>query len=95
MTRRFRKNTLSRYKICREDFFGEVDEPQNDYDLMEVVYIRLDTDTDSKEKIFDYLKGVLTIDKEKIMKQTGPLPATVMKEVDSMSGVGALMFDRG
>ena len=50
------KNTLSRYKITRDDLFGEVDEPVADYDLMEVVYIRLDALSESNEKIFDYLK---------------------------------------
>ena len=81
--------------MTREDFFVEVDEPSADYDLMEVVYERLDALSESNEKIFDYLKGVLTNDKEKIMKQTGPLPDKVVEEVDSMSGVGALMVEKG
>lgn len=41
------------------------------------------------------LKGVFTNDKEKIIKQTGPLPEKVNQEVDSMSGVGTLIFDKG
>ena len=89
------KNTLSHYKMTREDFFGDVDEPFTDYDLMEVVFVRLDAFSESNEKIFDYLKGVFTNDKEKIMKQTGPLPDKVAREVDSMSGVGALMVEKG
>ncbi len=89
------KNTLSRYKVDREDFFGEVNEPPEDYDLMEVVFVRVDALSESSEKIFDYLKGVLTIDKEIIMKQTGPLPDNVVKEVDNMGGVGALMIEKG
>ena len=75
---------MSRYKITREDFFGEVDEPSSDYDLLEVVYVRLDALSESNEKIFDYLKGVLTNDKEKIIKQTEPLPDKVIEEVDSI-----------
>lgn len=46
---------------------------------MEVVFVRVDALSESSEKIFDYLKGVLTIDKEIIMKQTGPLPDNVVK----------------
>lgn len=38
---------------------------------------------------------MLTFDKEKIVKQTGPLPEKVVKEVDGMSGVGALMLEKG
>lgn len=62
---------------------------------MEVVFVRVDALSESSEKIFDYLKGVLTIDKEIIMKQTGPLPDNVVKEVDNMGGVGALMIEKG
>ena len=87
------KNTVSRYKMKREDFYGKVEEEIWDYDLMEVIMIRLDTSQESKEKIFDYLKGIFTNDKEKIIEQTGPLPDNIMKEVDNMSGVGALIRD--
>ena len=34
-------------------------------------------------------------DKEKIIKQTGPLPEKVVGKVDSMSGVGALWIEKG
>lgn len=89
------RNTVSRYKMKREDFYGKVGEDISHYDLMEVVIVRLDTESESKEKIFDYLKGIFTNDKEKIIKQTGPLPDAVSREVDDMSGVGALILDRG
>lgn len=89
------KNTLSRYKITKEDLIGEVNEPTQNYDLMEVVFMRYDINSESKEELFDYLKGIFTNDKEKIMKKTGPLPEKVNKEVDDMSGVGAMIFDRG
>ena len=72
-----------------------MDEPVEDYDLMEVVVVRADVLSESNEKIFDYLQGVFMNDKEKIMKQVGSLPDHVMKEVDSMSGVGALMVEKG
>lgn len=89
------KNTVSQYKISKKDLIGEVEEPTENYDLMEVVFVRIDTNSESEVKIFDYLKGIFTNDKEKIIKQTGPLPDKVDKEVDDMSGVGALIFDRG
>ena len=85
------KNTVSRYKIKREDLYGEVDEAFNYHDLLEVVIARVDTLKESKIDLFDYLKGIFTNDREKIMKHTGELPEKVMKEVDIMSGVGALI----
>ena len=87
------KNTVSRYKMHREDFYGEVGEDIFNYDLMEVIMIRIDTTRESREKIFDYLRGIFTNDKEKIIKQTGPLSENIIREVDSMSGVGALIRD--
>ena len=89
------KNTVSQYKISKKDLIGEVEEETENYDLMEVVFVRIDTNSESDVKIFDYLKGIFTNDKEKIVKQTGPLPEKVDKEVDDMSGVGALIFDKG
>ena len=89
------KNTVSQYKISKKDLIGEVEEETENYALMEVVFVRIDTNSESDVKIFDYLKGIFTNDKEKIIKQTGPLPDKVDKEVDSMSGVGALILDRG
>ena len=89
------KNTLSQYKISKKDLIGEVEEPKENYDLMEVVFVRIDANSESDVKLFDYLKGIFTNDKEKIIKQTGPLPEKVDKEVDDMSGVGALIFDKG
>ena len=88
------KNTVSRYRMKREDFYGEVEEPAVDYDLMEVVFIRVDISSESREAIFDYIKGIFTNDKEKIMKQTGPLPEDIIEEVDDMNGVGALILDK-
>lgn len=89
------KNTLTQYKISKKDLIGEVEEPKENYDLMEVVFVRIDANSESDVKLFDYLKGIFMNDKEKIIKQTGPLPEKVDKEVDDMSGVGALIFDKG
>ncbi|MBE5872395.1 MAG: hypothetical protein E7294_14275 [Lachnospiraceae bacterium] len=87
------KNTASRYKIKKEDFFGKVEESAADYDLMEVVMVRLDAMAESNEELFDYLKGILTNNKEKIIRHTGTLSDDIIEEVDTMSGVGALIFE--
>ncbi len=85
------KNTVSRYRFTKEDIYGIVEEDEINYDLMEVVMVMLDTSSETNIQILDYLKGVLTYDKERIMEQTGPLSENVAKEVDAMSGVGSMI----
>ena len=74
------KNTLTQYKISKKDLIGEVEEPKENYDLMEVVFVRIDANSESDVKLFDYLKGIFMNDKKKIVKQTGLLPEKVDKE---------------
>ena len=62
---------------------------------MEVVIVMLDTSADTDFKLLDYLKGVLTYDKEKIMEQAGPLSQQAAKEVEAMSGVGSMIRNLG
>ena len=51
--------------------------------------------SDTDFKLLDYLKGVLTYDKEKIMEQAGPLSQQAEKEVEAMSGVGSMIRHLG
>lgn len=85
------KNTACRYSFTKEDIFGTVEEDESNYDLMEVVIVMLDTSADTDFKLLDYLKGVLTYDKEKIMEQAGQLSPQAEKEVEAMSGVGSMI----
>lgn len=62
---------------------------------MEVVIVMLDTSADTDYKLLDYLKGVLTYDKEKIMEQAGQLSPQAEKEVEAMSGVGSMIRNLG
>ena len=55
----------------------------------------LDTSADTDFKLLDYLKGVLTYDKEKIIEQAGPLSQQAEKEVEAMSGVGSMIRHLG
>ena len=89
------KNTACRYSFTKEDIFGTVEEDESNYDLMEVVMVMLDTASDTDFKLLDYLKGVLTYDKEKIMEQAGPLSQQAEKEVEAMSGVGSMIRHLG
>ena len=85
------KNTACRYSFTKEDIFGTVEEDESNYDLMEVVIVMLDTSADTDYKLLDYLKGVLTYNKEKIMEQAGQLSPQAEKEVEAMSGVGSMI----
>ena len=89
------KNTACRYSFTREDIYGTVEEDETNYDLMEVVMVMLDTSADTDFKLLDYLKGVLTYDKEKIIEQAGPLSQQAEKEVEAMSGVGSMIRHLG
>ncbi len=88
------KNTISRYKLTKEDFYGTVEEDITNYDLIEVVLIRLDTDADSSVEIFDYLKGVLTNNRDKIISRIGTPIEDINEEVDTVQGIGDLIWDK-
>ena len=51
--------------MTKKDVIGVSDEPERDYDLMEVILIRRGNDEGS-EAIFDYLTGVFTGNLDKI-----------------------------
>ena len=89
------KNTVCRYSFTKEDIYGTVEEDEVNYDLMEVVMVMLDTASDTDCKLLDYLKGVLTYDKDKIIEQAGPLSLQAEKEVEAMSGVGSMIRHLG
>ena len=72
-----------------------MDEPRENYDLMEVVMVMMDSESEQEFELLDYVKGVLDCDKEKIIEQVGTLPEKVIKEVDAVSGVGNMILNRG
>ena len=80
---------MDRYYIHKEHIIGESVEPEDDYDLMEVVMIRRGADT-GVDAIFDYLSGVFNSDIKKISDYTDTKDnEEIAKEVTSMSGLGA------
>lgn len=50
------QNTVTMHSIKKSDVIGETDEPEEDYDLINVIIIR--RGKDDSEPIFDYLSGV-------------------------------------
>ena len=80
------QNTVTMYSIKKSDIIGETQEPEEEYDLMDVIMIRRGKKTDAP--IFDYLSGVFNCDKEKIAKYVDlEGNEEVLKGVDEMSGL--------
>jgi hypothetical protein len=61
------QNTLTEYSFSKKDIIGVADEPEEDYDLLTVIIIRLGKETEEKG-IFDYLKGLFTGDIKRIQR---------------------------
>ena len=59
------RNTMTEYRIRKKDILGETDEPEEDYDLMNVIVIRMGEKTEDRG-IFDYLNQVFVGNIEEI-----------------------------
>ena len=82
------RNTVSEYVLTKKDVIGVSDEPERDYDLMEVILIRRGNDEGS-EAIFDYLTGVFTGNLDKIKNYVDTdRNENLREEVKIMSGLG-------
>ena len=76
---------MDRYYIHKEHIIGQSEEPESDYDLMEVIMIRRGSNTGA-DAIFDYLSGVFNSDIRKISDYTDTKDN---EEVTTMGGLGA------
>ncbi len=82
------KNSISKYRITREDVCGKCTESNDLHDLIEVVILRRGTDEVEGNTIFDYLNGVYHSDLQKINEYV-PTNPEIEREVKDMSGFGA------
>lgn len=55
------QNTVSEYYIAKRDLIGHVEEPKEDYDLIDIIMIRRG-DESSDEQILDYLNNLMKAD---------------------------------
>lgn len=62
------RDTMTGYSVRKRDLIGTADEPEEDFDLLDVIMIR--RGGESREEIFDYLKGLFEGDIPKIEKYT-------------------------
>lgn len=86
------QNSMTRYHITKEDVFGQsMDAPEN-YDLMEVIFIRRGNDVSDLE-IFDFLNGIFASDADRVMKYSGRDHA-IESEVKKMGGFGQILAEK-
>lgn len=89
------QNTVTSYKIVKTDEIGVSEEPDEDYDLINVIMIRRGTKT-SSEEIFDYLTAFFTSNIEGICKYVNIKDDTeVMEGVRKMGGLGESIYMQG
>ena len=89
------QNTLTEYSFSKKDIIGVADEPEEDYDLLTVIIIRLGKETEEKG-IFDYLKGLFTGDIKRIQRYSHiEWSEPFQKEASKMTGFGDMIYERG
>ena len=86
---------MTEYSFSKKDIIGVVDEPEEDYDLLTVIIIRLGKETEEKG-IFDYLKGLFTGDIKRIQRYSHiEWSEPFQEEASKMTGFGDMIYERG
>ncbi len=88
------RDTATAYTIKKEDLIGQTEEPEEDFDLLNVIIVR--RGGNSREKIFDYLTGVFNGNVKKIEEYTpAALNENLRQEAERMTGLGASLIRKG
>lgn len=88
------RDTATSYSIRKDDIIGETAEPEEDFDLLNVIMIR--RGGKSREKIFDFLNAVFQAELQKIEKYTTVTGNEELKqEVECMTGLGMSIRRQG
>ena len=83
------QNTISKYSFSKTDLLGKTNEPEEDFDLMDIVIIRRGATAPNENDLLQYLEGVFTSDLHKMCKYIDIQENSEMeKEVKSMTGLG-------
>lgn len=81
--------------FSKKDIIGVADEPEEDYDLLTVIIIRLGKEAEEKG-IFDYLKGLFTGDIKRIQRYSHiEWSEPFQEEASKMTGFGDMIYERG
>ena len=88
-------NTVTSYQITKNDVIGTTDEPDKDYDLLNVIIIRRG-EGEATADIFEYLTAFFDSDIEGICKFVDIRnDEEVMKGVEKMTGLGDSIYKKG
>lgn len=83
---------MTEYSFSKKDIIGVADEPEEDYDLLTVIIIRLGKETEEKG-IFDYLKGLFTGDIKRIQRYSHiEWSEPFQEEASKMTGFGDMIM---
>ena len=86
---------MTEYSFSKKDIIGVADEPEEDYDLLTVIIIRLGKETEEKG-IFDYLKGLFTGDIKRIQRYSHiEWSEPFQEEASKMTGFGDMIYEKG
>lgn len=93
-------NTITRFKVTKEDVLGMVDIPETDYNLMESIIIRLGTDsTLTGNRVIDFLNAIFGSEDQKMinskLETLGFSGTSVMEEVNDMMSFSERTLERG
>ena len=91
-------NTVTMYSFKKEDIIGTTDEPDADYDLMNIINIRhgeADDGLRNYEPIFDYLSGIFECDAMRLYKYIDiSQNEAIKKGMADMKGLGQSIADK-
>ena len=90
------QNTVSRYRMTKEDMIGKADIPKERYDKMELIVVRRGENGRLVAPLFEYLDAVFSSDIDTMDKFT-PASANpeIAKEVAKMPGMSQAILERG
>lgn len=87
------RDTATRYVIQKKDLIGKTQEPEDEFDLLNVIMIR--RGGEGKEQIFDFLNAVFNAEVTKLENYTVLENKEVEREVLAMTGLGASIMEKG
>lgn len=89
------RNTVTSYQITKSDVIGKTNEPDRDYDLLNVIMIRRGNN-EATADIFEYLTAFFTSNIDGICKYVNIRDdEEVMKGVERMTGLGQSIYQSG
>jgi len=88
------QNTITRYTLTKEDIIGQTSEPEEDYDLIDIIIIRRGSEA-ADDEIFQYLESIFTSNINKIKEFIDiPSGSGVEKEISHMEGLGESLYNK-